>query len=425
MISRRAWGVLALDLVCIGLALAGRDPIFASLSYILSGLLVLAFLWSRVSLAGISLIRQPRTHLGQVGLPFEESFLLRNAGRWPKVWLEIEDGSDFPGHRVSTVLTGFGSMRERRWPVRTICRRRGRFHLGPTSLVGGDPFGLFPARKEFPQRQHVVILPMTLPLASFAVPSGRRAGGEALRQRTHHVTPNAAGVREYAPGDDFHRIHWRSTARRGRLIVKEFELDPMADAWLVLDAHREAHWTLPEPAFPTMRSHYLPEAPALAPSSLEYAVTAAASIGQHLLARGQAVGLMTFDGQRQVIQPDRGAAQLHRVLEALAVVEGIGAIDLEDLMMVELPQIPRGAAAVVVTASPDERVLAAARHLDRRGVPPVLVLLDAASFGGPPGSAGLADAARRHGYPVRLVRCGDPLAAGLAGDAPASFRFAA
>jgi hypothetical protein len=56
--------------------------------------------------------------------------------------------------------------------------------------------------------------------------SGLLSGGEALRRRTHYVTTNASGVRDYAPGDSFSRIHWRSTARRNRLIVKEFELDP-------------------------------------------------------------------------------------------------------------------------------------------------------------------------------------------------------
>jgi uncharacterized protein (DUF58 family) len=280
--------------------------------------------------------------------------------------------------------------------------------------LGGDPFGLFPASRMLPERQHVVILPMTLPLTTFSVPSGRRAGGEALRERTHQVTPNAAGVRDYAPGDGLHRIHWRSTARRDRLIVKEFELDPMADAWLMVDASRVAHWSLAPEQRTSARPHFLPEAATLPPSSLEYAVTAAASIGLFLLSRGQSVGLLASGQTRQVIQPDRGAAQLYRVLEALAVVEGAGALDLEDLMMVEVPQIPRGSAAIVVTASPDERVLVAARHLERRGIPPVLVLLDASSFGGPPGSQALAQAARRNGYPVRLLRCGESLAAGLA-----------
>ena len=425
MISSRARVIFVLLMVCAGLALAGGKPIFANMAYLLAGLLVVSFVWSRVSLSGISLTRLARTHRGQVGVPFEEAFVLRNASRWSKVWLEIEDLSDLPGHRVSTVLTGFGAGHERKWPVRTICRDRGRFHLGPTRLLSGDPFGLFPAARYLAERQHVIILPMTLPLTSFSVPSGRRAGGEALRERTHQVTPNAAGVRDYAPGDGFHRIHWRSTARRGRLIVKEFELDPMADAWLVVDASRVAHWSLRAAPSPNVRPRFLPEAATLAPSSLEYAVTAAASIGLYLLARGQSVGLMASGRTRQVIQPDRGAAQLYRVLEALAVVDGDGAMDLEDLMKVEVPQIPRGSAAIVVTASPEERVLVAARHLERRGIPPVLVLLDASSFGGPPGSESLALAARRNGYPVRLLRCGESLAAGLAAPMTAGHATAA
>jgi uncharacterized protein (DUF58 family) len=47
-----------------------------------------------------------------------------------------------------------------------------------------------------------------------------------------------ASVRDYAPGDSFNRIHWPSTARTGQLIVKEFELDPMADIWLFLDLEK-------------------------------------------------------------------------------------------------------------------------------------------------------------------------------------------
>ena len=81
-------------------------------------------------------------------------------------------------------------------------------------------------------------------------------GGDALRRRTHYVTTNASGVRDYAPGDSYSRIHWRSTARRDRLIVKEFELDPLADIWIVPDMSVFGHTSakdsspmaIPEPA---------------------------------------------------------------------------------------------------------------------------------------------------------------------------------
>src|SRR5919202_1673597 len=60
-------------------------------------------------------------------------------------------------------------------------------------------------------------------------------GGQDVKSRTYHVTPNVATIREYQPGDSFNRIHWRSTARTNQLMVKEFELDPTADVYIVLD----------------------------------------------------------------------------------------------------------------------------------------------------------------------------------------------
>jgi len=60
----------------------------------------------------------------------------------------------------------------------------------------------------------------------YSLPPANLPGEGRFRKRTHYVTPNASGVREYAPGDSFNRIHWRSTARTGEIMVKLFELDP-------------------------------------------------------------------------------------------------------------------------------------------------------------------------------------------------------
>ena len=79
-----------------------------------------------------------------------------------------------------------------------------------------------------------MVYPPTYPLPGFSPPVGQVSGGDALRRRTHYVTTNVAGVRDYVPGDSFNRIHWPSTARTNRLIVKEFELDPLSDVWLML-----------------------------------------------------------------------------------------------------------------------------------------------------------------------------------------------
>jgi uncharacterized protein (DUF58 family) len=220
-------------------------------------------------------------------------------------------------------------------------------------------------------------------------------------------------VRDYAPGDGFNRIHWPSTARRDRLIVKEFELDPKADIWIFIDASRkvQAGWAEATPAqFPSWTA---PRQIRLPPVTVEYGVAAAASITLHLLQQDRAVGLVAYGRSRQVSQPDRGERQLYRLLESLAVLEAEGWMSLEEVLKIETPQIPRGASVVLVTPTVSPGILTSARQLDRRGLMPVLVFLDAQSFGGPSGSQAIAATAQKAGFTVRLIACDDDLAAAL------------
>lgn len=411
--SSRAQVVTALCVMCVLAGLATGRGMFFNLAYLWGGLLVLAYAWSRSALSGIRLTREPRSLRAQVGRAFEENFTVQNRSRIGKVWLEIRDRSTLPDHQASSVILGLGSHRERSLIVRTVCPRRGRFRLGPTELIGGDPFGLFPVKMVVAQTQQVVVLPMITPLTGFALPHGRLPGGDALMERTHQITPNAAGVRDYMPGDSYSRIHWRSTARRRRLIVKEFELDPLADIWIVLDVAADVQSSLASPEARGRPSSILPARISLPGSTLEYAVAAAASLVVHFLQHDRSVGLLAHGRTRAVIQPDRGAPQIFRLLETLAVLDGDGALDLVSVLRIEATQFPRGASVILITPSSSPALVPAAAQLKRRGLATALVVLDRETFGGPAGSASLAAAAQHAGLSIRLVQCGMPLAAAL------------
>ncbi len=414
--TSRAQVVAALCGVCTLAGLATGRGMFFNLAYLWGGLLLLAYVWSRSAISGVQLTREPRSLRAQVGRAFEENFTVQNRSRIGKVWLEIRDRSSLPDHQASSVILGLGSHRERSLLVRTICPRRGRFRLGPTELIGGDPFGLFPVRMVVAQTQQVVVLPMIAPLAGFELPHGRLPGGDALMERTHQITPNAAGVRDYMPGDSYSRIHWRSTARRGRLIVKEFELDPLADIWIVLDLAADVQSALAGSQAVRRQPSILPARISLPPSTLEYGVAVAASLVVHFLERDRSVGLLAHGKTRAVIQPDRGAPQVFRLLETLAVLDGDGPLDLESVLRIEAPQFPRGASVILITPSSSPALVPAAGQLKRRGLPTSMVVLDRESFGGLAGSAGLAAAAQHAGLSVRLIRCGQPLAAALSSN---------
>ncbi|MEZ4517834.1 MAG: DUF58 domain-containing protein [Chloroflexota bacterium] len=214
--------------------LTGRDLLF-TIAYLLGLLLIVSFAWAWANLNWLHLSRLTRTRRTQVGRPLEERFTLENTSIIPKLWVEVRDFSSLPDHYASRVVNGLGPHQSFSWRVTTMCRLRGRYQLGPIRLRTSDPFGLFPMERDILATSNVVVYPMTFEIDQFALPVGVLPGGDALRRRTHYTTTNAAGVRDYEPGDSFSRIHWRSSARRDRLIVKEFELDPLADIWIVPD----------------------------------------------------------------------------------------------------------------------------------------------------------------------------------------------
>ena len=417
MASRRLVVFLLLAAALVGAVVTGRD-LFFNLFYLWLTLVVVAVLWTWLGLRGIRLARHTRALRAQVGRPLEERLAVRNLSRLPKLWLEVRDHSDLPGHEASLVVMSLGARSERTWVVRTICRQRGRFRLGPLTLTSGDPFGLFQISRHVPQTTHVVIYPATVELRDFTLPLGVLSGGDALRRRTHYVTANASGVRDYAPGDSFNRIHWASTARRDRLIVKEFELDPQADIWLFLDGDEAAQAAQPLPALEASADDALwtgwqNRVVTLPPSTEEYGVTITASLAQFFIRRDRSVGLVAYGQSREIVQPDRGERQLTKLLETLAVFHSRGRMRFSDALAVESDQIPRGASVILVTTSWDMRWVVAAQALKRRGLRVAAVVLNPQSFGGARDNADLVGALWAVGIPAYRVNNGDDLASAL------------
>ena len=375
--------LILLAVSLIASAITGISLYFR-LSYLWGGLLLISFGMSRLSLRGVQVKRTARALRSQVGQIFEERFELQNPGRWLRLWIEVRDLSTLPGSRGSHVLTLVGGRESRTYLSRTRLVERGVFPLGPTELISGDLFGIFPARRSVSVQDSVLVYPIMVDVQSFPNPPGLLPGGEALRRRTPQITSNAAGVREYAHGDPLNRIHWVSTARRDRLMVKEFELDPLAEVWLFLDASRTVQAARPYqwPEFDPRdfwRKKFQLQLP---PSTLEYAVTIAASLARFYLHHGRSVGLVSAGQSLQVLPSDRGGRQLGKVLEALALLQADGNLPLQGLVEAQARHLPRGSTVILITPSASDAVYQIADLLMRRGLRPVTVLLDSATFGG-------------------------------------------
>lgn len=303
-----------------------------------------------------------RTDRGQVGQEAQEVIEVRNTFWLPKLWLDVEDRSELPGHRSRRIVI-VPPRRSRNWLVDTPLVRRGLFDWGPATVTAGDPFGFFKRVREFGGKQQILVYPPVFDLPHFQAPPANLPGEGRFRRRTHYVTPNASGIREYAPGDAFNRIHWRSTARTGELMVKTFELDPASDIWLLLDLERRVN------------------AGSGDDSTEEWGVRVAASLARHYLVQNRTVGLITFGRDLRVIEPERGQQQMTRILETLAMARAVGDAPLGNILQEEQRRFGRHTTLIVVTPSTDDHWLTAIQSLTQRGVRAAAVLIDPSTFG--------------------------------------------
>ena len=379
--------ILPLVAVLLLLAVFGGVSILFVVFYAVAATVLLSYLWTRAIAGGVSLSRQPSVGHLQVGSKLEERFVAENSSLLPVAYLEIDDHSNFPGYPASKVES-LGSRQAKSWRIEWLCRRRGRYHLGPLTVRAGDPFGFFSVQQEYPDTISFLVFPPVVDLPGVELPRGAVAGSTSGGQKALQITNTAASVRDYQPGDSFKRIHWPTTARLGRLYVKEYDLERSSDLWIVLDMDRSTLFGEEDD------------------STEEYAVRIAVALANRVLRENRAVGLIASAAEPLLVAPDKGGAQFNRLLSDLAAVRADGEMPLADTLHLAGPTLGRGATVAIITASGRLDWVRSALSLAQHGLSPVVFVVDGASFGGPLAGSTVAAEVLRSNIPCHLVRRG-------------------
>lgn len=202
-----------------------------------------------------------------------------NVSRLPTGLLMLQDRVPYVlGPRPRFVLDRVeaGGRREVSYRVRSDLR--GRYPLGPLQLRLTDPFGMCELTRSFSAHDTLTVIPRTEQLPPVRL-TGESAGYGDGRQRSLALAGEDDVIpRGYRHGDDLRRVHWRSTARYGELMVRREEQPQRARCTVLLDTRRTAY----QGAGPD--------------SAFEWAVSGAASALVHVLERGFSVRLLTDTG---------------------------------------------------------------------------------------------------------------------------------
>jgi uncharacterized protein (DUF58 family) len=380
---------------CILAALSTGFWLPTRLAYVIMLGIPMSYFWAKSNARNLEVTTERPLDRLQEGQTYQERITVRNLSWMTKLWLEVEDPSDMPGHVGRQIIT-LGPRESRTWRISTLCRRRGLFGIGPISITTGDPFGFFKYTRRYGRPQNILVYPQATELPNFYVPPANLPGEGRFRRRTHYVTPNASGVRNYEPGDSFNRIHWPSTARTGQLMVKLFELDPASDIWIILDLDKSAHVGEGDEG------------------TEEFSVQIAASIARFFLVANRSVGFISYGKRLFIEEAERGAQHYTRILEALALATAEGDLPIGTLVQEESKRFGRHTTVVVITPSTREDWVSSLQFIAEQGVKVGAVLLDAETFGGKDSSLLVFGTLAASDVYTYLVRRSDDLITSLA-----------
>lgn len=348
------------------------------------GVLVLALPLVTAAVVGrgryrLALVRTVTPQLVAAGQTARVNLSLTNEGRTPSGTLLLEDQVPYVlGTRPRFVLDGIGQGWRRHVTYQVRSDVRGRFEIGPMSVRVGDPFGLVELGRSFSSTAALTVTPRTVPLPAVPLGGGWTGSGDNRPRAFAIGSAEDVTVREYRRGDDLRRVHWRSSARVGELMVRREEQPWQSRATIFLDNRAGSH-----------RGQGIA-------SSLEAAVSAAASVAVHLTQRGFAVRLATAAGEDAASAWHTGDLSAGPLLEALAVVESLPRLHLDTTWLGEQGQ---GGLTVAVLGSVGDHDLPVLRRmLHHNSSSSFALVLDVAAWGGAGSATGT-----RAGGPLPLL----------------------
>jgi uncharacterized protein (DUF58 family) len=363
-----------------GLTVRGRCLIAAGLAALVPGLILHELNVTRVGILLLAtpivstvLVARTRYRLTctralepvrvPAGEPARVLIKLQNVSKLPTGVMLAEDTVPYLlGARPRFVL-------DRMLPQRTLqvdygvrSQLRGRFRIGPLTVRLTDPFGLCELSRAFTSADQLVVTPHVVDLPQVPLGGEWAGAGESTSRSVATSGEDDAATREYRLGDDLRRIHWRSTARRGELMVRREEQPWQSRSALLLDTRATAHHG---------------DGPL---SSLEWAISAAASIGVHLSRNGYTMRLLT-DVDDEVTAVSTGAESFESVLlDVLAVTTASSGASISP----GITALHRGGGEelllAIVGPLPTDDAHQLARAAQARGAVGVAFVLDTASW---------------------------------------------
>lgn len=228
------------------------------------------------------------------------------------------------------------------------CLRRGAYALAPLQAASAFPASLVKWGRSAGRPQRLLVYPRLVHLEGFEVPTSRnhQPGGIAVASQVGDST-EFFGTREFRDGDRMRDVHWASTARTGRLVVKEFQEEYFVRLALVLDVEAKD---------------------AKQEAQLERGLSIAAGVADVLAKKDYIIDIFAAGTEVHRFQAGRALAHVENILELLACLEPGDALDVGALEAELLPEAGKLSAVILVLMAWEPRRAGLVEKLKAHGV---------------------------------------------------------
>jgi uncharacterized protein (DUF58 family) len=346
------------------LAALTHDSSLVVLVYLLLGVTVTGWLWSRNALRSLDFRRRfdKRAFLGEeVRIRLE----LKNRSWLPTPWVRIHESLPVElavptFFRQIVDIPARGTV-ECEYKVRG--EKRGYYSIGPLFLQSGDLFGFGRDLVVCKDVEHITVYPKIIPITRFRLPSFSPMGTLPFHQPMFEDPSRVVGKRDYQPGDSFRRIDWKASAVSGRLQVRQFEPSISLEVSIFLNMNSAEYET---------RGGI---------DATELAIVAAASLASHVIGMRQPAGLETNgrdplfpEAALHSMGPRKGPAYLTMILEKLARIQPTEGMPFTRLLQDRGPSLSWGTTQLVITGMPTEELFQELFRARRWGLRSVVFL---------------------------------------------------
>lgn len=325
--------------------------------YIMMLLLVVSYLWTRYTINRIEIHRTSKSDYAYVGDTITVTTRVFNEGMLPIPYVEARSQMErkmsqenTPGAVLSVLPYGSKTYKQE-----LSCMHRGFYSFGPMEVTVSDVFGLFTWGRKVSCEGTIAVYPRIAKLSRYNIMPTQTFGTISTNQKASEDYSNISDIRKYYPGDSFKKIHWKVSARKGSLHVKNYDMSGSAEAYIFMNLYHKDYEGLRE-------------------DKEEKAVECAASIINYMLSKEINLGFYANNKNPLYIK-GRDLHEFKKFMDELIRINSDGETPLEEMIEARFRLLSRNSTIIIITPVISRGMMARITQLKEIGYDVVVNLI--------------------------------------------------